>query len=159
MGIEMYLRAYLLSLICCCLVCSQISCSRSKGKVVKDKVPLSHVTGTVLINSEPAQNVIIDCVPLSPIAETRPQFGTLFRAVTALDGTFSLSTYSRGDGVPYGQYAVLFKRLEQRPSGEKDLLGGQYSDVLKPLMKIKVEEGTDLDLGEITLKQPANAGK
>ena len=152
-------RTFFLTLICSCLVFSQISCSRSKGKVIKDKVPLSPVTGTVVINSEPAQNVIVDCVPLSPIAEKRPQFGTSFRAVTAQDGTFSLSTYSRGDGIPYGEYAVLFRRLEQRPSGEKDLLGGQYSDAAKPLMKIKVEEGSDLDLGEIALKQPANPGK
>ncbi len=152
-------RAFFLSLICCCLVFSQISCSRSKGKVIKDKVPLSHVMGTVVINSEPAQNVMIDCVPLSPIAEKRPQFGTSFRAVTESDGTFSLSTYSRGDGIPYGQYAVLFRKLEQKPSGEIDLLGGQYSDIQKPYLKIKVEEGEELDLGEIALKQPANTGK
>jgi hypothetical protein len=153
-------RAFFVSLIfCCCLVFSQISCSRSKGKVIKDKVPLSHVTGTVLINSEPAQNVMIDCVPLTPIAEIRPQFGTSFRAVTDHDGTFSLSTYARGDGIPYGQYAMLFRRLEQKPSGEIDLLGGQYSDIQKPYKKIKVEEGEELDLGEIELKQPANTGK
>ncbi len=152
-------RAFFLSLVCCCLVFSQVSCSRSKGKVIKDKVPLSQVTGTVIINSEPAQNVMIDCVPLTPIAEKRPQFGTSFRAVTAHDGTFSMSTYARGDGIPYGQYAVLFRRLEQKPSGEKDLLGGQYSDVMKPFMKIKVEEGEELDLGDIELKQPANTEK
>ncbi len=152
-------RTFFLSLICCCLIFSQFSCSRSKGKVIKDKVPLSHVTGTVIINSEPAQNVMIDCVPLGPIAETRPQFGTSFRGVTSSDGTFSMSTYARGDGIPYGEYAVLFRRIEQQRSGEKDLLGGQYSDVMKPFMKIKVVEGEELDLGEITLKQPANAGK
>ena len=152
-------RAFFLSLICCGLAFSQISCSRPKGKVVKDKVPLSPVTGTVIIDSEPAQNVMVDCVPLTAIAETRPQFGTSFRGVTAHDGTFSMSTYSRGDGIPYGEYAILCRRLEQRPSGEFDLLGGQYSDVQKPLMKIKVVEGEDLDLGEITLKQPANARK
>ena len=70
-----------------------------------------------------------------------------------------MSTYARGDGIPYGEYAVLFRRIEQQRSGEKDLLGGQYSDVTKPFMKIKVVEGEELDLGEITLKQPANAGK
>jgi hypothetical protein len=152
-------RAFFLSLVCCFLAFSLISCSRSKGKVIKDKVPLSHVSGTVFIDSEPAQNVIVDCVPLVAIAERRPQFGTLFRAVTAGDGTFSMSTYSRGDGIPYGEYAVLFKRIEQDRSGERDLLGGQYADAGKPLMKIKVEEGEDLDLGEITLKQSAKTGK
>lgn len=136
---------------------TQMSCSRGEKKIViPDKVPLSQVTGTVLVDGEPKKNISVICIPLSEIAERRPSFQRGFQGVTQLDGTFAMSTYSRGDGLPHGDYAVGFRMVEQKPSGEKDLFEGRYAYKagIKPFLKIKVAPDEDLDMGEIELKTP-----
>ena len=138
-----------------CLV--QSSCSRSKRPVAKDKVSLVHVTGTVHVDEEPASGVMIRYVPLSPIAEKRPQYVNGFTVQSDSDGAFEFKTYAKGDGVPEGEYALLFTmfsqdKAEQIRDGEYDKLGGQYSNVQRPLKTIKVVEDEDIELGVIELK-------
>ena len=138
-----------------CLV--QSSCSRSKRPVAKDKVPLVHVTGTVHVDEQPASGVMIRYVPLSQIAETRPQYINGFTVQSDSDGAFQFKTYAKGDGVPAGEYALLFTmfsqdKAEQIRDGEYDKLGGQYSNVQRPLKTIKVVEDEDIELGVIELK-------
>ena len=140
-----------------CLVLTLASCSRGEKKIViPNKVPLSQVTGTVLVDGEPRQNVYVSCIPLGDIAEKRPSFQRGFQGITQQDGSFAMSTYARGDGLPHGEYAVGFRLLEQKPSGETDLFEGRYTAQFgaKPYLKIKVVADEDLDLGEIDLKIP-----
>lgn len=129
----------------------QAACSGHKRPVVTDKVPLAHVRGTVLVDGVPTAGVQIQYVPLGNIAETRERYLNRFFLQSGDGGKFSLSTYVNGDGIPYGDYALEFKWLEQRLSGEVDRLAGVYSDSAAPFLTIHVQKNQDLDLGEIHL--------
>ncbi len=131
---------------------SQASCSRTKRPLITDKVPLTHVTGTVLVDGVPTSGVHVQYVPQGEIAERRERYLNRFFLMTGEGGKFSLSTYVNGDGIPYGEYVLEFKLLEQRLSGEVDKFSGNYSNIRSPFMTIKVEKGADVDLGEIELK-------
>ncbi len=140
--------------VICCVCCTlcQASCSRPKRPPITDKVPLTHVTGTVLVDGVPTSGVHVQYVPQGEIAERRERYLNRFFLMTGEGGKFSLSTYVNGDGIPYGEYVLEFKLLEQRLSGEVDKFGGNYSNIRAPFMTIKVEKDADLDLGEIELK-------
>jgi hypothetical protein len=133
---------------CCCLS----SCSQSKRPPITGKVPLTRVIGRVVIDGIPMQGVQIQYVPQAEIAEKRDRYLNRLFLVSGDGGLFSLSTYVNGDGVPYGEYTLEFKWVEQRLDGEIDRLGGFYSDPSAPFMKIRVEKGKSLDLGEIKLE-------
>ena len=135
----------------------QASCARSDRPVAKDKVPLTHVTGTVIVDGEPTSGITVNYVPLGEIEEKRPQYRNGFSVQTDSNGSFSLKTYAKGDGVPAGEYALLLTyfsqdKAEQIRDGEYDKFGGLYSNLSKPFQKIKVELDQDLDLGEFELK-------
>src|SRR5262245_25804463 len=61
------------------------------------------VSGAFTAGGKPAAKAIVYFVPREPIEllENRPL------AVVAPDGTFIPSTYSPGDGLPIGRYAVV----------------------------------------------------
>ncbi len=139
------------AIVLSCLCLGQMSCSRSHRPPVIDKVPLAHVKGTVLVDGVPTAGVHIQYIPLGPIAETRERYINKFFLQSGEGGKFSLSTYVNGDGIPYGDYSLEFKWMEQRLSGEIDRLGGFYADPGSPFMKIHVRKNQDLDLGEIRL--------
>lgn len=133
------------------------SCQDSSYRApIPDKVPLAHVTGVILVNDNPMAGVQIQYVPQAEIAEKRERYRNRFFLQTGDGGKFSLSTYIHGDGIPFGEYALEFKWLEQRFSGEVDRLGGRYSYPAISKFKFKVEQGKDLDLGEIRLIATAN---
>lgn len=128
------------------------ACSRPGRPPITDKVPLTRVTGTVLVDGVPMSGVHIQYVPQGAIAEKRERYLNRFFLLSGNGGRFSLSTYQTGDGIPYGEYVLEFKWIEQRLSGELDKLGGHYANAKLPFMIIQVEENHDLDLGEIELK-------
>ena len=134
-----------------CFCFCQAACSGHKRPVVTDKVPLTHVRGTVLVDGVPTAGVHIQYVPQGHIAETRERYINRFFLQSGDGGKFSLSTYVNGDGIPYGDYVLEFKWLEQRLSGEVDRLAGMYSDPAIPFLTIHVKKNQDLDLGEIQL--------
>lgn len=128
------------------------ACSHPRRPAITDKVPLTQVTGTVLVDGVPTSGVHIQYVPQGEIAEKRERYLNRFFLLTGDGGRFSLSTYQNGDGIPYGDYVLEFKWFEQLLSGEVDKLGGRYSNAKSPWMTIQVKENQDLDLGEIELK-------
>lgn len=75
------------------------------------------VTGIVQVDGTPAGFLQVTAVakegagavPMNPAS------------VTGADGSFSLSTYESGDGVPAGEYTLTFVW------GEMNLMNGQYS--------------------------------
>ncbi|WP_157605820.1 hypothetical protein [Schlesneria paludicola] len=143
-----------------CLVCFASGCSRGPvKKPISNKVPLSKVSGTVIVDGVPTPNVLVQYDPQSSIAESREQILRGFVVMTTRDGKFALHTYERGDGVPPGEYALSFKMLQQLPSGEKDLLGGKYSSKKKPFKVIKVEPDQPLELGDIELAKSTEKAK
>ena len=147
-------RSLFVTAVFCLLMC-QVSCSRAvKAAPIKDKVPVSPVHGIVSVDGVPTGGVYVSAFPEGTIAESRPQY-LKFGSMSAADGKFSFKTYVRGDGLPHGNYILMCRILEQTGSGEKDLLGGQYSDSIKPLLKFEVADQKDIDLGTIELKMPA----
>jgi hypothetical protein len=124
--------------------------------VVTNQVPVSKVSGTLTVKGKPEAGVVVICKPIGTIAETRQQFLSGMTASTDADGKFQFSTYEAGDGLPMGEYALLFKWMptsdeEMARDGERDKLDGKYDKPDRPFTKIKVEEGKPLDLGTIAL--------
>lgn len=74
---------------------------------------------------------------------------------TEPDGTFALSTYVTGDGVPQGEYALTFtwkefNLLSATYSG-KDKLNDRYSNPDTSEVKFTVDGSGPVDLGTIAL--------
>ena len=125
--------------------------SKPKRPPITDKVPLTRVTGKVLVDGVPTAGVQVHYAPQVEIAEKRERYRNRFFLQSGDGGKFSLSTYVNGDGIPFGEYALEFKWMEQRLSGEVDRFGGRYSYPAPPLMKIQVNNKS-IDLGEIRLE-------
>ena len=143
-------KSHVLPLVFVCLFIA--GCSRPHRPPITDKVPLTHVKGVVVVDGEPKSGIHVQYVPQGEIAEKRERYLNRFFLLTGSRGTFSLSTYQNGDGIPAGEYVLEFKWIEQQLSGERDKFNGYYSNVRSPFMTINVEENHDLDLGEIELK-------
>src|SRR6478736_3014887 len=90
------------------LVClGSISCSRSGPAPIKDKVPVSKVTGIVTINGQPYPNVMVRCFPTGPIKEKRNEYIARFYNFTSDKGEFAMKTYAYNDGLPAGDYGMI----------------------------------------------------
>ena len=140
------------------------SCSRSGPKPIKDMVPLSQVTGVVTVNGKPVRMVFVACVATSEIKEKRKEYLSQMYAYTNDKGEFVMRTYRAGDGLPAGEYNMLFKlvpssQAERDKEGDSDKLENVFYDMKKPYKTIKVEEGKALDVGTIDLKAPNYKGK
>jgi hypothetical protein len=76
-------------------------------------------------------------------------------ALTDTEGTFSLSTYETGDGVPAGEYKLTFvwgqiSLLNGQYSGDK--FNGKYADAAKSEISLTIASGDEThDLGVIEL--------
>ncbi len=82
--------------------------------------------------------------------------GTEPGATVNLDGTFALSTYEAGDGIPVGEYKLTFQLGRQnmmRARFEGDDFNGKYIDPDKSEHKVTVGENDTepIDLGTIEL--------
>ena len=138
-----------------------ISCGRSAPEI-KNKVPLTRVTGKVLVDGEPKEGVWVRYLARSATAEQRPEYkcGVV---VTDRSGDFALKTYTEKDGVPAGEYGLNFSLLAKADSPaiklRPELLPPECTDVKQPYQTFKVEQGNDLSLGEIQLKTNARVLK
>jgi hypothetical protein len=121
----------------------------SCGKKGPPRVPLvGPVTGQVLVDGQPAKGVRIIGQSSAPIDTKNPAIPS---ATTEEDGKFSMYTYSPGDGMPAGDYVLLFTWQEgpfTKPGPDK--LKGRYATPAKSTVKCKAEKGK-VDLGKIEL--------
>jgi len=108
-----------------------------------ERKPVFPVRGSVLVAGKPAVKALVVFHPLNDSGSKtlRPS------GEVAADGTFSLSTYTTGDGAPSGQYAVTVLWLAgsspiggDAESGE-DRLGNRYSDPKTTTLRARVDEG------------------
>ncbi len=129
-----------------------IGCRSNTGPQGGTRVSTIQVTGTVHVDGVNAAFLRVTAkpvggtgaVPLDP------------SAMTEADGKFTLSTYESGDGIPAGEYKLIFEwgelnLLNGQYSGDK--LNGKYADPEKSEVVVKVAAGDKpKDLGTIELK-------
>lgn len=126
-------------------------CSRKPAHYRK---PTSKVTGKLVIDGdEPGSEVKIECIPVAQ-ADSDPAHFSMSTTMTQPDGSFEISTYQSGDGVPDGEYVLVIMwgamNVMSRTYGGPDKLKGKYSDPKKSEIKFTVE-GAPVDLGDIEL--------
>ena len=102
---------------------------------------------------EPGSAVKIDCIPISQV-DSDPAHFSMSATMTQPDGSFEISTYQSGDGVPDGEYVltIVWGKLNvmSRSYDGPDKLKDRYSDAKKSQIKFTVE-GQPVDLGDIEL--------
>ncbi|MFO0845021.1 MAG: hypothetical protein U0797_21965, partial [Gemmataceae bacterium] len=109
--------------------------------------PVFPVKGSVLVGGKPAEKAQVIFHPVNDADPKAPRA----TGEVAADGSFSLSTYTAGDGVPAGEYAVTVTWPEgsstiggDADSGA-DRLGGRFSNPRTTTLKARVHEAaTDL---------------
>jgi hypothetical protein len=119
------------------------------------KLPLYPVTGTVLVDSKPAEGAMVIFCPVegsSPpeLLRERP-FGN-----SGPDGKFLVTTFLKDDGIPAGDYKILVKWAVRGPafderSGAVDRLRGRYMNLENTPLTAKIT-GDSVELPPFDLK-------
>jgi hypothetical protein len=96
-------------------------------------------SGRITINGEPPEGAVVELHATDEgpdVRNSRPW------AVVEEDGTFTLSTYERGDGAPPGEYAVTVKWPPDvsQPS-LADRLAGAYARPEQSRWEVTISEG------------------
>ncbi|MBX3442088.1 MAG: hypothetical protein KF774_06755 [Planctomyces sp.] len=116
--------------------------------------PTTKVVGKVTVDgAAPDPAVQVECVAVGGMDASHPTFS---RSDTREDGSFEISTYETGDGVPPGEYVLTFLQqpfnVMSRNYGA-DKFKGRYADAKKSEHKFTVAEGDPpVDLGTFDLK-------
>ena len=108
-----------------------------------ERVPTYPVRGTVTHRGQPAAGAMLLFRPVGgPSMQAPAAFG-----VAGPDGTFTLATYTNGDGIPAGEYVVV---IEWRAGGKEggggtasgpDKLKGKYNSAEKSNVRRTIPEG------------------
>lgn len=101
---------------------------------------------------EPGSPIQIACHNTGEIDTAHP---TISGSISKNDGTFEISTYTTGDGIPPGDYTLTFVwkkyNLMSRGYSGPDKLKKRYDKPEKSKTKFSVTEGEPTDLGAIEL--------
>ena len=122
----MNLRAVCVSMCFCSCLC--LSACGKASPAIKNKVPLTPVTGSVLVDGEPKAGVYIQHIPLSATAESRPEYNEMIDC-SGDQGRFpGLHTYEQNDGLPAGEYGLTFMLLDNGNKSHAQLLTSEYTN-------------------------------
>lgn len=125
-------------------------CSGNSGPARKTTFK---VTGTLEVNGQPPMSPMqIECHNAAGMDTKMP---SVSQAISEPEGTFEISTYEKGDGIPAGEYTLtvtwrVFNTMSMMYSGE-DRLGGKYADPKTSTIKFTIKDQA-VDLGTIELK-------
>ena len=137
-------RAFLLLFFCAIVGCGGEEPFRKTTSPVKGKVTVD--------GAAPGSEVQLECHSVAGMDSQHP---TVSQTATDTDGNFAISTYAAGDGVPAGEYVLVFSwkdfNIMARAYSGPDKLKGRYSDPKTSPIKVSVKEGEPLDLGIIPL--------
>lgn len=132
------------------LVFTASSC-RDEGPYHKETI---RVTGTIVVDGQaPGSPVQIMAHEVAGMDTEHP---TVSQSISESDGSFSMTTYETGDGMPPGEYTLTFTLQELNAfsmsySGA-DKLNGRYNDPKSSQVKVTVKSGdAPIDLGKIEL--------
>jgi len=126
-----------------------LGCSETQG----DRKATAPVIGKVEVDGAvPNPAVRIECHPIQGMDQNKPSVSW---CMTNPDGTFAISTYEQGDGVPEGEYALTFMwgqvNMISMSYGGPDRLGGKYDDISESPKTFTVKGDSEIDLGTISL--------
>jgi hypothetical protein len=117
-----------------------------------NRKPTFPVTGQLLVDGNPAEDVQITCHAVGGVDKENP---TSSRTDTGEHGVFKFSTYAGGDGVPEGDYVLTFfwgqTNVFTREYVGPDKLNDRYRDPKKSEVSFTVKKGAPTDLGTIEL--------
>ena len=119
-----------------------LGCSKAKGP---PRIKTTPVSGRIHVDDQPAVALTIECHPKSP--ESPIKYPVI--AMTDGEGKFVFGMYQAGDGLPEGQYVLVF-RWDELGLVMKDRLKGAYSNPAQSKHEITVGD-KPLDLGTIQL--------
>lgn len=110
------------------------------------------VSGTVLVDGSPAENLAVRAHPVGGIDQNDP---TVSSAFTDQAGNFTFSTFETGDGIPGGEYKLTFEwgemNLLSMQYGGPDKLNSRYTNPENSTRVINVGPDYAEDLGKIEL--------
>ncbi|WP_339735017.1 hypothetical protein [uncultured Gimesia sp.] len=129
---------------------SILSCSSPEQPFTKLTYP---VKGKITVDGkEPGSPIQIQCLSTGEIDKEHP---TASGSISKNDGSFELSTYTTGDGIPPGDYTLTFvwKKYDIMSRGYSgpDKLKKRYDKPEKSKIKFSVVEGEPTDLGIVEL--------
>lgn len=108
------------------------------------------VTGVIRVDGAPVNQLAVKCYPVNGLDRENT---TISSTYTKEDGSFELSTYNSGDGVPEGDYilTVRWGKLNAvTMSYDGDKFDGKYNAENSDI-KFTVTAGQPTDLGVIEL--------
>lgn len=114
------------------------SCARTKA------LPVYSVRGSVTFQKKPAGEAVVVLRPKSALAGNLLPHGEV-----AHDGTFQISTYTKNDGAPAGEYAVTitWPQVKPDPAGGwmegPDRLKGKFNDPNNAKWNVTIKEGSN----------------
>ena len=126
------------------------SCSSPEQPFTKQTYP---VKGVITVDGKaPGSPIQIQCLNAGEVDKEHP---TASGSISKDDGSFELSTYTTGDGIPPGDYVLTFiwKKYDIMSRGYSgpDKLKKRYDKPEKSKVKFSVVEGEPTDLGTIEL--------
>ncbi len=134
-------------------LCLSLAGCGEKGPELPKCYPVS---GKVLVDGAPAVRALVGFHPKAPQFNGEKYGGSTF---TDDDGVFRMTTFSAGDGVPAGEYAVTIVANWISKGGQDvgvpDLLGGEYATPEVSTLKVTVQE-EPLDLKPFELTKSAD---
>lgn len=131
-----------------------VSCTAGCGEDVdrnlKETFP---VQGALTVDGAvPEGAVRVTCHDIAGLDTENPSFSW---SLTKPDGSFELSTYEEGDGVPQGKYVLTFfwgtwNAMSMSFAGE-DKLANRYADPKTSQITFEVDGSGPVDLGTLRL--------
>lgn len=129
-----------------------VGCAKKDEPYRKPTFP---VTGTATVDGKtPDTPMQIHCHPVGAIDTENPTFS---QTETKPDGSFAISTYESGDGIPPGEYTITISwqefNLMTRSYSGPDKLKGAYDDPKTSKFTFTVKD-QPVDLGALELTIP-----
>ena len=136
---------FLILLVVLCSGCwsgSESAEARAKALNQGELKSVVPVSGTVLVDGEPGNNVILYL--------HRDNGGNSIKtAFTDEDGNYCWTTYVSCDGLERGDYRISFKRFKNaRKEKGDDLLKGRYSNPMTSKFALKVNDD-ELEMNDV----------
>ena len=129
----------------------------TEPKGLKEKmVDVAPLTGTVVLDGTAPSQLVMTAFNAkevdawkgldTPRNPNDPIRGTVTASIKP-DGTFSFQTYKAGDGLPIGEWIVLFCR----PGKGNESFNKKYNDPINSKFRAKLEKDKPVDLGKVEL--------